>query len=410
MSVISDIRAQFPGLDKVVYGNSLVYFDNAATSQKPLAVLQLQEKLCRESCANVHRSLYKLSSEATEAYEEGRRAVMDFIGASNREEVILTSGTTASLNLLACCFAQRFLQRGDKVLISETEHHANIVPWQMACQKIGAVIEVLPADESGCIDPERIEAHLDSSVKLLAITHISNVLGVVNPIKEITSIAHQHNIPVAVDGAQGIVHRRIDVKNLDCDFYAFSGHKIYAPTGIGVLYGKKKYLEEMPPFMGGGEMVDTVTFEKTTYAPLPLRFEAGTPNFVAAACLKPALETAAALLDDPEVELLEKQKLRYLMEELPRIDGLRIYGTPCDPSQKVPVISFTIDGTHPADLAQLLDKMGIAVRSGLMCAEPIIRKYSDKGMLRASLAPYNTLEECVRFIEALKKAVNMLRI
>jgi len=409
MSRIGEIRSQFPALQRVVYGRNLVYFDNAATIQKPLCVIEMQDKLSRDSYANVHRAVHRLSSEATEAYEAGRQAVVDFIGASGREEVILTSGATASLNLLATCFTQQFVQRGDRILITESEHHANIIPWQMACQRCGASLDVISLDESGCLNPERIEAHLDGTVKLLAVPHVSNVLGVMNPLKQITSIAHQHNVPVAVDGAQGIVHQRIDVKDLDCDFYVFSGHKIYSPTGIGVLYGKKKYLEAMPPYMGGGEMIETVSFEKTTYAPLPLKFEAGTPNFVAASCLKPALETAAALMADPELQVLDRQKQNYLMEELPRIDGLHLYGTPCDPTQKAPVFSFTIDGVHPSDLAQILDKMGIAVRSGFMCAEPLIRKYSDKGMLRASLAPYNTLEECICFIDGLKKAISMLK-
>jgi len=409
MSIISEIRSTFPTLSRVVYGHKLVYLDNAATMQKPLCVLEMQEKLYRDSYANVHRAVHRLSSEATDFYEAGRQAVIDFIGAGSREEVVLTNGATASLNLLATCFTQQFVKRGDRILITESEHHANIVPWQLACQRCGAVLEVIPIDDSGCLNPAIIEAHLDGTVKLLSIPHVSNVLGVVNPIKQITVIAHQHNIPVAIDGAQGIVHQRIDIKDIDCDFYVFSGHKIYSPTGIGVLYGKKQYLEAMPPYMGGGEMIETVSFDRTTYAPLPLKYEAGTPNFVAAACLKPALETAAMLMDNPELQLLDRQKQNYLMEELPRIEGLRLYGTPCDHNQKAPVFSFTVEGVHPSDLAQILDKMGIAVRSGFMCAEPLIRKYSDSGMLRVSLASYNTLEECICFVDSLKKAISMLR-
>ena len=410
MSTIGDIRAQFPALQTKVYGRPLIYFDNAATAHKPLSVIEMEDRLYRGSYSNVHRAVHKLSADATNAYEEARDAVAAFIGAGSREETIFTSGATASLNLLAHSFVERYVGRGDKILLTEAEHHANIVPWQLACRRAGASLEVVPVGSDGCIDLRVLESHLDdASVKLLALPHISNVLGVVNPVKEIVALAHRRGIPVAVDGAQGIVHAEVNVRDLDCDFYAFSGHKIYAPTGTGVLYGKRRFLEEMPPFMGGGDMIDTVTFEKTSYAPLPLKFEAGTPNFVGAACLKPALETASALRRETEVQLSERQIVEYLIGELRKIDGLRIYGTPRDIAQKAPVISFTVDGAHPSDLAQILDKMGIAVRSGLMCAEPLVRKYSEVGMLRVSLAPYNTMDECVTFMESLHRAINMLR-
>lgn len=408
MSSISDIRAMFPALNLTVYGKPLVYLDNAATAQKPVSVLELQDRLYREANANVHRAVHFLSAKATEAYEEGRQAVADYIGAS-REDVIFTSGATAAMNLLASSFSERFLHRGDRILISEAEHHANIVPWQRACDRVGASLDILPVDENGCLNLTTLEKKLKPDVKLLSITHISNVLGVINPIREIIETAHRHNIPVAVDGAQGIVHTSVDVVELDCDFYAFSGHKLYAPAGIGVLFGKRKLLEDMPPFLTGGEMVDTVTFEKTTYAPLPLKFEAGTPNFIAGACFRPALEFAGSVMNDREVLASERENLRYLMETLPKTDGLHIYGTPKDLSRKAPVISFTVDGVHPSDLAQILDKMGIAVRSGLMCAEPIVTRFSRNGMLRVSLAPYNTLAECEVFTSALDKAVKMLR-
>ena len=408
MSSVSDIREMFPALKLSVYGKPLVYFDNAATAQKPVSVLELQDRLYRDSNANVHRAVHFLSAKATEAYESGRQAVADYLGAS-REEIILTSGTTASMNLLAGSFAERYLHRGDRILISEAEHHANIVPWQRVCERYGATLDIIPVDDSGILDIRALEQKLGPDVKLLSIAHISNVLGIVNPIREIIGTAHRHNVPVAVDGAQGIVHTPVNVAELDCDFYAFSGHKLYAPTGIGVLFGKKKWLEEMPPFLTGGEMVETVTFEKTTYAPLPLKFEAGTPNFVAAACLKPAVEFTASVMKDSGLVAAERENLRYLMEALPRTEGLHIHGTPEKLSEKASVISFTVDGVHPSDLAQILDKMGFAVRSGLMCAEPVVTRFSRNGMLRASLAPYNTLEECEAFTKGLEKAVNMLR-
>ena len=399
----------FPGLEREVYGKELVYLDNAATSQKPLSVLEMQDELCRYTCGNVHRGVHKLSNDATRAYEEGRESVRNFIGARSREEIIFTSGATASFNLLARSFVSRYVGKGDRILVSEAEHHSNIVPWQIACAAAGAELDVIPVNGRGEIELDELRRKLDRRVKLVSIAHISNVLGVVNPIEEIVRMAHAKGIPVAVDGAQGIVHLPVDVKELECDFYVFSGHKIYAPTGIGVLYGRKEYLEEMPPFLCGGEMVETVTFEKTTFAPLPLKFEAGTPNFVAASCLKPALELASSLNSDRELEECGRENLSFLMEEMLRIEGLRIYGNPDDADSKAPLISFTVEGTHPSDIAQILDKMGIAVRSGLLCAEPVVRKFSEVGMARVSLAPYNTADECRIFIEGLHKAVKMLK-
>ena len=390
-----------PILERTVYGKRLVYMDNAATSQKPENVLALQDRLYRESNANAHRAVHRLSGEATEAYEAGREAVRSFINAEDRENVVFTSGTTASLNLLASCFSEKYLGLGDKVLVTDAEHHSNLVPWQTACARKGAELKTVSVNDKGEIPLEDLERSLDSRVKLLSLAHISNVLGIVNPIKEIVEMAHSKGIPVAVDGAQGIVHGSVDVRDLDCDFYAFSGHKIYAPEGIGVLYGKKHWLEDMPPYMGGGDMVDTVTLEKTTFAPLPLKYEAGTQNFIAASCFKPALEYAS----DAE---FDKDMVPYLVEELERIDGLKIYGRPDDLKTKAPLLSFTVEGAHPEDMAQILDKMGIAVRSGLMCAEPLVRRFSDSGMLRISLAPYNTLGECEYFVESLHKTLKML--
>lgn len=397
-----DIREQFPILSRRVYGKELIYLDNAATSQKPQSVLDMEERIWRESNANIHRAMHTLSGEMTDLYEQGREAVSRFIGAASREEVIFTSGTTASLNLLASCFTEQFIGKGDKVIVSQAEHHSNIVPWQLALERKGSSLLVLPVDEKGEISLEKFEKMLDSSVKLVSVTHISNVLGIVNPVEEIVRIAHAKGIPVAIDGAQGIVHEKVDVQKLDCDFYAFSGHKIYAPTGTGILYGKKAYLDRMPPYMGGGDMIDKVTFEKTTFAPLPLKYEAGTQNFVAAACYAPALEFAASATVNPEI-------VPYLMEELPKIDGLRLYGMPEDLSRKAPVFSFTVEGTHPSDIAQILDKLGVAVRSGHVCAEPLMARYGITGVCRASFAPYNTMGEAEIFMKALRRAVDMLR-
>ena len=397
-----DTASQIPILSRRIYGRDLIYLDNAATSQKPQSVIDMEARIWRESNANIHRAMHTLSGEMTDLYEEGREAVRRFIGASSREEVIFTSGATASLNLLARCFTERYVTSGDKVIVSEAEHHSNIVPWQIVLAGKGASLEVLPVDEKGEISLEEFGKMLDPRVKLVSVAHISNVLGIVNPVEDIIRIAHSKGIPVALDGAQGIVHEKVDVQKLDCDFYAFSGHKIYAPTGTGVLYGKMKYLEEMPPFMGGGDMIDKVTFEKTTFAPLPLKYEAGTPNFVAAACYAPALEYAASAAVDPEI-------VPFLLEELPKIEGLRLYGTPQDVARKAPVFSFTVEGTHPSDIAQILDKLGIAVRSGHVCAEPLMARYGITGVCRASFAPYNTLQEAEAFVKALRRAVDMLR-
>ena len=407
-----DARSFFPALDRQIYGKPLIYFDNAATAQRPRAVLDLQQRLCVEACGNIHRAVHKLSADATDAYEAGREAVRCYINAPARENIVLTSGTTASINLVATCFCARYIERGERILISAAEHHSNLVPWQIAAARQGAQLEVLPVDDCGEIDVEELERRLKAAeghIRLLAVTHISNVLGIVNPLKELIEVAHRYKIPVLVDGAQGIVHEKVDVQALDCDFYAFSGHKIYAPTGIGVLYGKKQWLEAMPPYMGGGEMIDTVTFEKTTYAPLPLKYEAGTQNFVAAACLAPALEVAQQMAEDAELQENQRTMRDFLLEELPKMEGLHLYGQPRDPEKKIPLFSFTVEGAFPADLAQLLDKMGIAVRSGHMCAEPLLNRFGQTSMLRASLAPYNTLAECVTFVTVLRRAVQMLR-
>ena len=407
-----DFRQQFPALERPVYGRPLVYFDNAATAQRPRSVLDLQEKLALEANGNIHRAVHYLATEATERYEAGRETVRVFLNAPSRENVILTAGTTASINLVADCFCQRFVGAGDRILVSEAEHHSNLVPWQLACGRRGAAVEAWPVDEAGELSPEWLDERLRSAagrIKLVAVTHVSNILGIVNPVRDIVATAHRYGVPVLLDGAQGIVHERVDVQALDCDFYAFSGHKIYAPTGIGALYGKKEYLEEMPPYMGGGEMIGTVSFEKTTWAPLPLKYEAGTPNFTAAACFVPALETARAMAEDAELQDNLHAMRDYLREELGRIEGLRIYGTPADPGRKIPLFSFTVEGAFAGDLALILDKAGIAVRSGHNCAEPLLHRFGQTSVLRASLAPYNTLAECEYFIRSLRRAIGMLR-
>ena len=424
MKSIEDIRGNFPALQQNVWGKPLVYLDNGATSQKPQCVIDLVDRMHCGANANVHRAMHKLSDEATALYEGAREKVREFINAPARENVIFTSGTTASINLVASSFCRKFLKEGDKVMISGDSHHSNIVPWQMACEMAGASIVVIPVKDNGELDMEEFHRLLDEKVKIVAVEHISNVLGLVNPVKEVIEAAHSKGAAVLVDGAQGIVHCKVDVQELDCDFYVFSGHKIYATTGSGVVYGKKELLEAMPPYMGGGDMVDTVTFEKTTYAPLPLKFEAGTPNFIAQASLAPALEFAQSLREGEiakVIEAEEKKIIAYLKEELLKIEGCTVYGLGWmqqegaakpqlgAPGSKIPLFSFNIEGCFPSDLAQLLDKMGVAVRTGLMCCEPLMTRFGVTSMVRVSFLPYNTLQEAEYFIASLHRAVRMLR-
>ena len=403
----SDFRKHFAALSASVYGKPLVYFDNAATSQRPDCVIELQRYMSQEACANVHRAVHRMAMDATDLYQKGREAVAAFIGSPSVEQIIFTSGTTASINMVANCFCRAFVRKGDQIIISEAEHHSNLVPWQMACLWYGVQLKVVPVLADGSFDLEAYYAMLSKDVKMVAVTHMSNVLGVKNPLPEIIKAAHSVGAAVLVDGAQGIVHSNVDVSALDCDFYAFSGHKIYAPTGIGVLYGKKEWLEQMPPYMGGGDMVDTVSFEKTTYGPLPLKFEAGTQNISAAACFAPALNLALEANQNEALQTSLAASEKLMTEQLDSIEGLHC------PSLHNPlrrgIFSFYIDGVHPADVAQIMDKMGVAVRTGLMCAEPLIKKYTQKGMIRASLMPYNNAQEVLQFIEALKRAVKMLR-
>ena len=399
-----EIRNLFPALSRQVYGRDLVYLDNAATSQRLKPVLDLWNDLSLNSTANIHRAVHKLADEATQAYEDARNAVKDFINAESREEIIFTSGTTASINLAAFCFGEAFVREGDEVIVTEAEHHSNIVPWQMMCKRKGAVLKVLPVDDNGYLMVDKLDEIISERTRIMAVTHISNVLGIINPIKDIVIKCHSKGVPVLVDGAQGAVHCDIDVQDLDCDFYAFSGHKIYAATGTGVLYGKKEWLNAMPPFMGGGEMVGTVTFEETTYAPLPMKFEAGTQNFTSTATLKPAVEYYK-LLNNKELDKIKD----YILQQLSGDERITLYGVPRGTAEdKIPLFSFTVKGVHHEDLALILDKMGIAVRSGQMCAEPLMTRFGVTGMLRASFAPYNTMDEAEYFIKCLDKAIGML--
>ena len=405
---VEHIRSMFPTLSRKVYGKDLVYFDNAATSQRVSTVIDEWNRLSTESNANIHRAVHRLADEATQAYEDARNAVKDFLNAEDRKEIIFTAGTTSAINLVAFSFGEAFVTEGDEVVVTEAEHHSNIVPWQLMCQRKGAVLRVLPVDDYGHLKVEKLEEILNDRTRIVAVTHISNVLGIINPVKEIIEKCHSRNVPVLVDGAQGAVHCRVDVRDLDCDFYAFSGHKLYAATGTGVLYGKKKWLELMPPYMGGGEMVGNVSFEKTTYAPLPMKFEAGTQNLASIPTLKQAIEFIN-LLNNKELELYNNNIRDFLLDKLTSDQRIILYGVPRGTNEeKIPLFSFTVKGVHHEDLALILDKMGIAVRSGQMCAEPLMDRFGVTGMLRVSIAPYNTMEEAGYFVECLDKAINML--
>ena len=408
MTTITEIRKMFPVLSRKVHGKDLVYFDNAATSQRPQSVIDEWNRITAYTNANIHRAVHALADETTVAYEQTRDVVKDFLNASSREEIIFTSGTTAAINLVAFSFGEAFVSEGDEVIVSAAEHHSNIVPWQMMCQRRGAVLKVLPVDESGHLMVEKLDDLITSRTRILAVTHISNVLGIINPVKEIIDKCHAKGVPVLVDGAQGAVHCKVDVQDLDTDFYVFSGHKLYAATGTGILYGKKKWLDAMPPYMGGGEMVGTVSFTGTTYAPLPMKFEAGTQNFASAATLKPAIEFINLLINNELVK--EYDKIRdYLLDFFTADERIRLFGVPRGTNEeKIPLFSFVVDGVHHEDLALILDKMGIAVRSGQMCAEPLMDRFGVTGMLRVSLAPYNTMQEAEYFVKCLNRAINML--
>jgi len=397
-------RSQFPILSKKIKGKDLVYFDNAATSQKPIAVIEAISNYYKEYNANIHRGLHTLADEATAAYEATREAVQEFIKAAHKEEIIFTKGTTDGINLIASAWGNANLNLGDEIILSTLEHHSNIVPWQMLAERKGAVIKVIPVDEEGIINMQAFEQMLTPKTKIVSIIHVSNALGVINPVEEIISKAHANNTLVLLDGAQSAVHLDINVIKLDCDFFVFSGHKIYGPTGVGILYGKRQLLEAMPPYQGGGEMIKEVSFEKTTYNELPFKFEAGTPNIADVIALKAAIE----FFKENGKEFMrnhEDNLTLYATKKLKSIQELRIIG---DVSNKVSVISFVIDGIHPQDLAVLLDNQGIAVRTGHHCAQPLMKRLGIVGTTRASFAAYNTIEEIDSFISALHKAISML--
>ena len=402
---IEDIRSQFPLLQQTVYGKPLIYLDSGATAQKPLCVIEREAELYKSLNANIHRGVHHLSDRMTALYEQAREAVATFINAERKEEIIFTAGATASINLVAQSWCSRFLKAGDNIVVSQIEHHSNIVPWQMAAERYGAELRVIPVADNGELELDALDNLIDSRTALVAVTQASNTLGTQPDLKRIIDTAHAAGAVVLVDGCQGIVHNRVDVVALDCDFYAFSGHKLYAPTGVGVLYGKSEILDSMPPFMGGGDMVDKVTFARTTYAPLPLKFEAGTANFIGAAALAEAIHFLEGI-GLSEIEAHERMLTRYATEQLLTIDGLTIYGTT---ENKAPVISFNVAGCDHYDIGMIVDKMGIAIRTGHHCAQPTMERYNVNGMCRASFGLYNTTDEIDALVKGVNRAVKMLR-
>ena len=404
--MLEEIRKQFPALSAHVYGKPLVYLDNAATAMRPQSVVDTWSQSVLAGNANIHRAVHYLAGVATEAYEGARDCVQAFINASSREEIVFTSGATAAVNLVAFSFGEAFIGEGDEVIVSTAEHHSNIVPWQLLCERKKAVLKVLDIRENGTLAVEQLEKLLSQRTKIVAISHISNVLGLVNPVREIAQICHAHGVPVLVDGAQGIVHEPVDVQALDCDFYVFSGHKLYAATGTGVLYGKRKWLDAMPPYMGGGEMIKSVSFAQTTFAPLPEKFEAGTQNFNGAPTLVPAIRFVQEARANAAVQAEQAAITEYVYTKLTEDERITLYGTSLE--HKIPLFSFAVKGAHHEDLALIMDKMGVALRSGQMCAEPLMDRLGVTGRLRASFGPYNTLQEAEYFIKCLDKAINML--
>jgi len=397
-------RADFPILNELVYGKPLVYLDNAATTQKPQVVIDALNDYYLHLNSNIHRGVHCLSQQATNEFERAREAVRQYINAASTQEVIFTRGATESINLVAASFGRTYLREGDEVIVSEMEHHSNIVPWQLACEERGAKIKVLPFNEQGELIISELEALITERTKIVAVAHVSNSLGTVNPIEQIIRIAHQHNVPVLIDGAQAVAHCPVDVQALDCDFYCFSGHKMYAPMGIGVMYGKTQWLNEMQPYQGGGEMIKDVTFEKTTYNELPFKFEAGTPSVGDVISLRTAIEYIQSIGLE-KIAAYEQELLTYTTEKLSKIDGMRFIG---EATHKTGVISFLVGNIHPYDMGVLLDHQGIAVRTGHHCTQPIMSHFDIPGTVRASFALYNTFEEADKLVEAVIKAKNML--
>ena len=412
---LKKIRNDFPILSREVYGKPLIYLDNAATTQKPLCVLDAMREEYLNVNANVHRGVHYLSQQATDLHEAAREKVRCFINAPKAEEVIFTRGTTESINLVVSSFAEAFMQEGDEVIISTMEHHSNIVPWQLQAAKRGVAIRVIPMTDDGVLVMDEYEKLFTDKTKIVSVAHVSNVLGTVNPVKEIIRVAHEHGVPVLVDGAQSAPHFKVDVQDLDCDFFAFSGHKMYGPTGIGVLYGKEQWLDRMPPYQGGGEMIETVSFEKTTFQDLPFKFEAGTPDYVATHGLATAIDYISSIGFD-EIEAHEQELTRYCVEQLQTIDGVHIYGplpssltshlSPLT-SNRDAVVSFNIGDIHHMDMGTLLDRLGIAVRTGHHCAQPLMDRLGILGTVRASFALYNTKEEIDAFVAGVKRVVSM---
>lgn len=402
---IEAIRADFPILSRKVNGKQLIYFDNGATAQKPQTVIDAIDVYYKNQNANIHRGVHTLSQEITVAYENARTTIQKHLNAVHAHEIIFTSGTTASINLLASSFAKKHIQTGDEIIISAMEHHSNILPWQQVCEEKGALLKVIPINQEGELLIDEFEKLISTKTKIVAVTHISNTLGTINPIKEIIAIAHSKNIPVMIDGAQAVPHTAVDVQALDCDFYVFSGHKLFGPTGVGILYGKEKYLNELPPYQVGGGTIKTVTFEKTEYADLPLKFEAGTPHIAGGIGLAAAIDYINNIgLEN--IAAYEHELLVYATEALEKISGVKIIGTA---KNKASVISFSVEGLHPFDIGTILDQLGIAVRTGHHCTQPLMQFYGVPGTIRASFAFYNTKQEIDEFIKGLERTINMLK-
>jgi cysteine desulfurase/selenocysteine lyase len=396
---VRKVRRDFPILEQTVHGKPLVYLDNAATTQKPRAVLDTERRYYVEDNANIHRGVHLLSQRATESYEAARGVARRFLNAKSDKEIIFTRGTTEGINLVAATYGRRHVRAGDEVIISALEHHSNIVPWQMLCEEQGARLRVIPINDAGELVMEEYERLLSPRTKIVAVTHVSNALGTVNPVERIIRLAHAQGVPVLVDGAQSVQHVPVDVQALDCDFFTFSSHKIYGPTGVGILYGKQALLEAMPPYQGGGDMIRSVTFEKTTYAPLPAKFEAGTPNIAGGIALAAALEYVEAIGIDA-IAAHEAELLAYATDAVQEVPGVRLVGTA---AEKASVLSFTLEGTHPHDIGTILDREGVAVRTGHHCAQPVMARFGIPATARASLGLYNTREEIDALVAGLEK-------
>lgn len=403
---IETIRKDFPILSRTIYGKyPLIYLDNGATTQKPLCVLDAMREEYLNVNANVHRGVHYLSQQATDLHEAARERVRGFINAGSTREIIFTRGTTESINLVASSFTEAYMHEGDEVIVSEMEHHSNIVPWQLQARRSGIKVRVIPMSDDGVLDLQAFEGLFSERTRLVSVTHVSNVLGTVNPVKDIVAIAHRHGVPCMIDGAQSAPHIRIDVRDLDCDFFAFSGHKMYGPTGIGVLYGKEEYLSAMPPYQGGGEMIGTVSFENTTFADLPYKFEAGTPDYIATHGLAQAIDYMESIGME-NIEKHERELTRYALEQMQTVPGMRIFG-PLDAERRDAVISFLVGDIHHLDMGTLLDRLGIAVRTGHHCAEPLMHRLGINGTVRASFALYNTKEEVDSLVNGIKRVAAM---